>query len=95
MKNKFARVVLPALLFSIAAGAYAQQKSPEQKRANWQAAFASADTDKSGGLSMAELGKTGPKKFGLLKQKFADVDANKDGQVTISERDAYIASIKR
>jgi Ca2+-binding EF-hand superfamily protein len=58
-------------------------------RSDWETLFKNADTDKSGGLSKAELDKTPPGQFPEIKRRFDDMDANKDGQVTIAERDLF------
>jgi Ca2+-binding EF-hand superfamily protein len=59
-------------------------------RSDWEALFKNADTDKSGGLSKAELDKTPAGQFPEIKRRFDDMDANKDGQVTIAERDKFV-----
>ncbi len=63
----------------------------DKERAAWETAFKKADHDQSGGLSKAELSKTKADQFPGIKKNFTKVDANKDGQVTIKERDAYVA----
>ena len=45
-------------------------------------AFATADTDRSGGLSQAEANAV---LAGLTAEQFAQLDANSDGQVTLDE----------
>jgi Ca2+-binding EF-hand superfamily protein len=64
-------------------------------RSDWETLFKSADTDKSGGLSKAELDKTPPAQFPEIKRRFSDMDANKDGQVSIEERDLFVEEAPR
>jgi hypothetical protein len=80
----------PAGMTGGAASAPAAKKADaKQGRADWEAAFKKADTDGSGGLSKAELEKTDAKAFPAIKKNFDAMDANKDGQVTMAERDAF------
>ena len=95
MKRSF--VILAAIAAAFAGNALAQNKSgapltEEQKDARWEENFKKADTDHSGGLNKAELAKTRSGAFPGIKKHFDAMDANKDGQVTVGERDAYIAS---
>lgn len=64
---------------------------PQQASASaeWQAAFRKADLNSSGGLSKVELGKTSAQSFTDIKQGFDQMDANKDGQVTVAEYQAH------
>ncbi len=64
-------------------------------RSDWESLFKSADTDKSGGLSKSELDKTPPGQFPEIKRRFSDMDANKDGQVSIEERDKFVEEAPR
>jgi len=52
---------------------------------DWQANFKKADVNDSGGLSLAELGKTPTNQFADLKAAFDKADVNRDGQVTVQE----------
>jgi Ca2+-binding EF-hand superfamily protein len=52
---------------------------------DWQANFKKADLNDSGGLSLAELGKTPSSQFADLKPAFDKADVNRDGQVTAQE----------
>jgi len=52
---------------------------------DWQAHFKKADVNDSGGLSLAELGKTPSTQFADLKAGFDKADLNRDGQVTLQE----------
>jgi Ca2+-binding EF-hand superfamily protein len=45
--------------------------------------------NRSGGRSRAELDKTPPSQFSTVKSNFAAMDPNKDGQLTLEERDNY------
>ena len=66
-------------------------KTEAERRAHWEASFKKADTDGNGGLSKAELDKSGPKEFPAIKKHFDKMDADKDGKVTMAERDAFDA----
>lgn len=55
---------------------------------DWRDIFKKADVNDSGGLSKAELDKTAPEVLKDLKQNFAKVDTNKDGQVSYAEYQA-------
>lgn len=59
-------------------------------RSDWETLFKNADIDKSGGLSKAELDKTPPRQFVEIKRRFDSMDVNKDGQVSIKERDKFV-----
>jgi hypothetical protein len=61
-------------------------------RDKWEATFREADTDRSGGLSKAELAASKDGSFGQIKARFGEMDADKDGQVTLEERDRYLKS---
>lgn len=69
-----------------AAGATAQDA--------WTELFRKADTDGSGGLSKAELARTDARILRGIKKNFDPMDTNKDGQVTIAERNAFLDSGK-
>lgn len=71
-----------------------QAKSTAEERAKWEAHFKKADTDGDGGLSKAELDKSGAKAFPNVKKNFDAMDTNKDGKVTIAERDAFVNAQK-
>lgn len=59
-------------------------------RSDWETLFKNADIDKSGGLSKAELDRTPPRQFVEIKRRFDNMDVNKDGQVSIKERDKFV-----
>jgi hypothetical protein len=85
------KLLIGALSMAFAGGAFAQAAKTDAKAApkdDWMARFKKADANNSGGLSKAELEKTGPNEFGFIKRNFDQLDTNKDGQVTIAERDA-------
>lgn len=69
-------------------------KTEAEQRAHWEASFKKADTDGNGGLSKAELDKAGPKEFPAIKKHFDKMDADKDGKVTMAERDAFEKAAK-
>jgi len=78
---------LPFAIAKTAGDGKPQDKSTPGK---WEAMFNKADTNHSGGLSRAELKKTDKDRFTLIKENFKAMDTNKDGEVTIAERDAFI-----
>ncbi len=80
---------------STATAPTAKKADAKQKRADWEAAFKKADADGSGGLTKAELEKTDAKQFPAIKKNFDAMDANKDGQVTPAERDAFGKAAKK
>lgn len=66
----------------------------QKGRSDWEDTFKAADTDKSGGLSQAELAKTKAGEFGQIKQRFEQMDADRNGEVTMAERDAFLEKAK-
>jgi len=64
-----------------------KQESAEFKK-DYEARFKKLDTNNDGGLSRAEL--RGTKGFDSIEQNFTAMDTNKDGKVTMKERDAYV-----
>lgn len=78
---------IPTVAAQSPATATPQQDAKE--RAAWEERFKKADTNRSGGLSRAELEKSDKNRFGLIRKHFSEMDANKDGEVTIAERDAF------
>ena len=68
-----------------AAPASKYEGGPSEK---WEDAFKRADKDHDGGLSRKELEQV--KGFPSLKKNFDAMDANRDGKVTIAERQAWI-----
>jgi len=75
------------LCAGIAFGAYAQTDAEKRK-----AVFDRIDADKSGGVTKEELTKAGPDELKMIKENFDAMDTNKDGQVTLAERDAFAAT---
>lgn len=71
----------PATVQSSVTGSHAE---------NWQAALKKADLNDSGGLSKTELQQTTSQSLADMKQNFDQADANKDGQVTETEYQAYL-----
>lgn len=61
----------------------------EKQRQTWEAAFKKADLNDSSGVSKLELDAAGDKSFPVIRKHFDAMDANKDGQVTIQERDGF------
>ena len=55
-----------------------------------EARFTLADTDRSGGLSKAELAGAAAPGFPIIAKNFDAMDTNKDGQVTLAERNGAI-----
>lgn len=51
-----------------------------------EAKFKAADTNRDGGLSRDELSKASATDFGVIRKNFDQMDANKDGKVTMDER---------
>lgn len=58
----------------------------------FEARFTLADTDRSGGLSKNELANAAAPGFPVMVKNFDVMDANKDGQVTLAERNGAINS---
>lgn len=66
-------------------------KSAEKRaelRQYWEARFKAADKNGDGGLSKEELAAV--KGFPTIRANFDAMDTNKDGKVTIAERDAWV-----
>lgn len=66
-----------------------KQQAEAQKK--FEASFAVADTNKSGGLSKKELDSAQSPGFPLIKKNFDAMDTDKNGQVTVAERNAFMA----
>lgn len=77
-------IVLPATVMAAPPG------SPAEAAKAFEARFTLADTDRSGGLSKAELANAAAPGFPLIAKNFEVMDVNKDGQVTLAERNAAI-----
>lgn len=98
MKFKLTAIIALSCLASATLAAAGASKEAEI----WLENFKKADLNNSGGLSKAELDKTGPEQYRAIKKYFDRMDANKDGQVTPKEyatytqkqRDAWLASFK-
>lgn len=60
-------------------------------RAAWETRFKAADTDQSGGLSATELTQPAGKGLIQIRKHFKEMDVNQDGQVTLDERDVFMA----
>ena len=95
-------VVLGSMVALALAGsglaAYAQttpapaKKTKEERqdaRAKFEAQFKAADTNGDGGLSKDELAQAQKSDFRAIVKNFDAMDSNKDGKVTIAERDAW------
>lgn len=87
MKSHF---IVGSLALGISAMAFAAPMDNQQQYEAWLAAFKKADVNYSGGLSKAELDKTAPREFPSIKRRFADMDANRDGQVTPYEYGRFV-----
>jgi Ca2+-binding EF-hand superfamily protein len=70
----------------------ASSVSPAEKAAQRGAAFNAADTNGDGGLSEEELSKTEPTQFKALKNNFKEMDADKDGKITIKEANKWMTA---
>jgi Ca2+-binding EF-hand superfamily protein len=67
-------------------------KTQAEKRAaknSREAKFKAADTNGDGGLSRDELSKAPADDFGAIRKNFDQMDANKDGKVTMDEQRAW------
>jgi Ca2+-binding EF-hand superfamily protein len=62
----------------------------EKLRAAWEVSFRKADLNDSGGLSRTELNAAQTQIFPYIRKYFDAMDANKDGQVSIQERDSFV-----
>jgi Ca2+-binding EF-hand superfamily protein len=65
------------------------QTAAKGKKESWELLFNKADTNNDHGLSRAEIKAARDKKlfdFSEIDKHFAEMDANKDGKVTIDER---------
>jgi Ca2+-binding EF-hand superfamily protein len=58
---------------------------------NFEALFSAADTNKSGGLSKKEVDSAQPPGFPLIKQNFDAMDTDRNGQVTVAERNSFVS----
>lgn len=65
----------------------------DTQRKEWETRFKQADTNKSGGLSQKELKKTDKPRFALIKKHFKAMDSNRNGEISMAERDAYLAKL--
>lgn len=65
-----------------------------QARKTFETAFAAADTNKSGGLSKREVDNAPAPGFPLIKKQFDAMDANRDSQVSIEERNAFVRKLR-
>jgi Ca2+-binding EF-hand superfamily protein len=64
-----------------------------QDRATFESAFKSADKNNDGGLTRDEM-RDAQHSFPVMQKFFAAMDSNKDGKITIAERDAWLAANK-
>lgn len=68
--------------------AYAAPESAKE----FEARYGRADADRSGGLSKQETERAAAPGFPVVLKNFDAMDANKDGQVTLAERNAALAN---
>ena len=83
----FAGAVSPALAQAPAPAsppAAAPKKDAKQNRAQFEARFKAADKNNDGGLTREEAAS-----FSSITRNFDAIDADKDGKVTLGERDAW------
>lgn len=85
---------LPALAQTPAPATKTKEEKREA-RANLEAQFKAADKSGDGGLSKAELAQAmtlpgSSPAFKVMDANFDAMDTNKDGRVTLAERDAWI-----
>lgn len=86
---KLVPVILALSLFPVVALAADPPRQPESAK-EFEARFSQADTDKSGGLSMQEAERAVAPGLPVVLKNFAAMDVNKDGQVTLLERNAAL-----
>jgi Ca2+-binding EF-hand superfamily protein len=83
MKTKILTVVLMSTLFTIATYAQEQTDKPKPEK---EGMFKKLDTDADGKISKAEADKA---EKGMIKEKFTDIDTNKDEYIDKEELRAY------
>ena len=66
----------------------AKQQAEAQKK--FEALFAVADTNKSSGLSKKEVDGAAAPGFPLIKKNFDAMDTDRNGQVSVAERNAFM-----
>lgn len=89
--NKIIFTISFVLAILISNCAFAEDSdTAEPAKPDSLAPFKAADTNGDGGLSKDELAKTSVFLFALIKRNFDEMDADKDGKVTIEERDAWV-----
>lgn len=84
------RSMISLMCLGLSAAAVAAPLDDQKKYETWLADFKKADVNYSGGLSKAELDKTAPRQFMTIKRRFADMDANRDSQVTPYEYGRFV-----
>jgi Ca2+-binding EF-hand superfamily protein len=77
-------------LTMVPAVALAQTAQKRETPKEFETRFNQADADRSGGLSIQEVQRAAVPGFPAILKNFNAVDANKDGQVTLAERDAAL-----
>jgi Ca2+-binding EF-hand superfamily protein len=83
MKTKILTVMIVSSLFTIATYAQEQTDKPKPDK---EGMFKRLDTDADGKISKAEADKA---EKGMIKEKFADIDTNKDEYINKEELKAY------
>lgn len=92
--NKDGQVTLLERNVALGNAARAQRaqavKRIQDERKDWESRFNKADTNKDGGLSKKEAESASKPGFPQITKNFTAMDKDKNGRVTINERDAYL-----
>jgi hypothetical protein len=84
-------ILVCAAVFSFTANlAFSADAAIEPAKQAKPDAFKEADTNGDGGLSRDELAKTDASQFKIFKANFDEMDADKDGKVTMQEAKRWV-----